>query len=202
MSERRFPWRTLLFLSLAVNLLVAGAVVGALGAGVRVQREQPPGAVVERIPGPRAFLAALPPETRAKMRDELASSWTQSRDLRRAALQARRDAFEAARAEPYDEARVRAAYQRLRAADQAAVAVFHDNLARAFGQLSQEERREALEALRTAPPASRSALPRDAQEGAAPAAQGDGAAADGETWREKQRRRREERRERLRQGQP
>ncbi len=203
MSERRFPWRTLLFLSLAVNLLVIGGIVGALGAGVRVQREQPPGAVVERIPGPRAFLAALPPETRAKMRDELASSWTQSRDLRRAALQARRDAFQAARAEPYDEARVRAAFQRLREADQAALAVFQDNIVRAFGQLSPDERREALEALRTAPPASRSALPRDTQEGAAPAAQGDGAAtADGETWREKQRRRREERRERLRQGQP
>lgn len=202
MSERRFPWRTLLFLSLAVNLLVIGGIVGALGAGVRVQRAEPPEAIVERMPGPRAFLAALPPATRAKMREEMAASWTQSRDLRRAALQARRDAFQAAAAEPYDEARVRAAFQRLREADQAAIAVFHDNIARAFGQLSPEERREALEALRTAAPATRPPLPRDVQEGAGPA-QGEGATSDeGLTWREKQRRRREERRERLRQGQP
>jgi uncharacterized membrane protein len=154
MSEQRFPWRTMLFLSVALNLLTIGAVAGAYGAGVRLER-QAPGAVVERMPGPRAFLAALPPATREKMRDELAESWTQSREARRAALQARRDAFLAAAAEPYDVARVRQAFARLRAADQAAIAVFHDNVVEAFGELSPEERREALDALRRATPARR-----------------------------------------------
>jgi uncharacterized membrane protein len=37
MSESRFPWRTLLFISLAVNLLVIGAVAGAVVSGVRVR---------------------------------------------------------------------------------------------------------------------------------------------------------------------
>lgn len=154
MSERRFPWRSLLFVSAAVNLLVLGAVVGALGAGVRIQREAPE-ALVERIPGPRAFLTALPPETRAKVRQDLARSWVDSRTVRQAALQARRDAFAAAAVEPYDAARVRAAFARLRTADQAALGVFHDNIADAFAELSLEERRAALEALRRAPPARR-----------------------------------------------
>ena len=154
MSEQRFPWRTLLFLSVAANLLIVGAVAGALGAGVRLER-QPPGAVVDRMPGPRAFLAALPPETRAKMRAELIESWDATRDARRAAIQARRDAFAAASAEPYDVDNVRAAFARLRAADQAAVGVFHDNIVEAFGELSPEERREALAALRRAAPAAR-----------------------------------------------
>ena len=104
----RFPWRTLLFVSVALNLLVVGVVAGAWGAGVRVQREVGD-AVVARMPGPRAFLQALPPETREIMRTELADSWTESRELRRAALQARRDAFTEAAAEPYDAARVRTA---------------------------------------------------------------------------------------------
>lgn len=154
MSERKFPWRTLLFLSVALNLLVIGGAIGALGAGVRLEREAPEVAVV-RMPGARAFLAALPPETRAKMRTELAETWRESRELRRAALQARVEAFEAASAEPYDVERVRAAFARLRAADQAAIGAFHDNVVEAFGRLTPDERRTALQALRDATPGSR-----------------------------------------------
>jgi uncharacterized membrane protein len=164
MRESRFPWRTLLFLSLAFNLLVIGAVIGAVGAGVRLQREAA-GAVIERMPGPRAFLAALPPETRAKVRRELVRSWRESRDLRRSAAQARRDAFAAAAQEPYDVERVQAAFAELREADQAAIAVFHDNVAEALGALTPEERSEALEALRRAAPASRRTIaPQDKAE--------------------------------------
>jgi len=186
MSERRFPWRTLLFLSLAANLLIVGAVAGALGAGVRLQRDDPR-AVVERMPGPRAFLAALPPEIRVKMRRELAASWEESRALRQAALQARRDAFAATAAEPYDQAGVVAAFERLRAADQAAIAVFHDNVARAFGELSPEDRRAALQALRDAAPARRDSV--------APADDGE----SGESLRDRRRERLERWRERRRQ---
>jgi uncharacterized membrane protein len=199
-----FPWRTLLFISLALNLLVIGAVAGLWGAGVRLQREQDTRAVVERLPGPRAFLAALAPETRAKMADELAESWTQSRELRRAAAQARRDAFVAASAEPYDIERVRAAYARLRAADQAAIAVFHDHVVEAFGQLTPEERHEALEALRNAAPAARRNVglapggPEQAGDAAAP-----GVNVDRETLREQRREKwRERRRQRQEQANP
>lgn len=204
MSQMSFPWRTVLFISLALNLLVIGAVAGLWGAGVRLQREQETRAVVERMPGPRAFLAALPPETRAKMADELAESWTQSRDLRRAAAQARRDAFVAAATEPYDVERVRAAYASLRAADQAAIAVFHNNVVEAFGQLTPEERREALEALRNAAPAARRNIglaPDGGDQGADTAAPGAGV--DRETLREERRERwRERRRQRQEQQTP
>jgi len=158
MSEhRRFPWRTLTFISVALNLLVIGAIAGAIGAGVRVER-QAPAAIVDRLPGPRAFIAALPPETQQKMRRELVESWRESRELRRAAIQARRDAFAAAATEPYDAARVRAAFAQLRAADQAAIGIYHDNIADAIGRLSPEERRAALEALRRAAPAARQSV--------------------------------------------
>jgi uncharacterized membrane protein len=168
---------------------------------VRVQRETSGAAVVERMPGPRAFLRALPPETRAIMRRELADSWGESREARRAAIQARREAFAAVATEPYDAPRVRAAFARLRAADQAAIAVFHDNVADAFGRLTPERRREALEALRRAAPASR-------QDAAAPidgnAAPGQALAPERQTLQEQRQQRRErwrQRREERRQQQ-
>lgn len=192
MSESRFPWRTLLFVSVALNLLAVGAVAGAWSAGVRLEREGDNAAVVERFPGPRAFLQALPPETREIMRGELATSWEQSRQTRQAAIQARRDAFAAVAQEPYDAASVRAAFARLRAADQAAIGVFHDNVVDALGKLTPEQRHEALEALRTAAPAAR-------REGVAPASEGGARPALTPERREEIQERRQERRERWRQ---
>lgn len=157
-EERRFPWRTLLFVSAALNLLMIGAAIGALGAGVRVER-QTSGAVVDRLPGTRAFITALPADVQPQVRAELARGWVQSREARRAAARARREAFIAASTEPYDAARVSAAFARMRAADQAAVGVFHDNVAEAFARMTPEQRRQALAALRRAPPARRSEAP-------------------------------------------
>ena len=144
MSEQRFPWRTLLFVSVAVNLLVIGGIAGALASGVRVQRDNPE-AIVARMPGPRAFMAALPAETRAKVRAELVDSWIETRETRVAAREARRAAFAAAAAEPFDAERVKAAFAQLRAADQTAIGVFHDNMIDAFAALSPEERATAPE---------------------------------------------------------
>lgn len=203
MSDSRFPWRTLLFISLAFNLLIVGAVAGAWGAGVRVQRQASDAAVVERLPGPRGFLRALPEETRATMRQELAESWGQSRELRQAALQARRDAFAAVAQEPYDAARVRAAFHRLRAADQAAVGVFHDNVADAFAELTPQQRREALAALRNAAPAVRRSGVAPTEDAAAPAAAAPGPRQTMQERREQRRERwRARREERLREQQP
>jgi len=157
MSESRFPWRTLLFISLAVNLLVIGAVVGAVAAGVRVQRENPE-ALVARMPGVRAFMTAIPAEARPAVRRELVRSWQESRDARQAAIQARRDAFAVTTEEPFDAVRVRAAFARLREADQAAIGVFHDNMIDAFATLTPEQRQSTIEALRAAAPASRPSL--------------------------------------------
>lgn len=192
MSDSRFPWRTLLFVSLALNVLLIGAAGGAWLSGARVEREPSNAAVVERLPGPRAFLRALPPETRAVMRDELADSWRESRETRQAAVQARRDAFAAVAEEPYDAARVRAAFERLRAADQAAIAVFHDKVIEVLGEVTPEQRREVLEALRNAAPASR-------QNGIGPVEEGAAPAALTPEQRQTMQERRQERRERWRQ---
>ena len=196
MSEQRFPWRTLLFASAAINLLVIGGIAGALASGVRVQRDNPE-AVVARMPGPRAFMAALPSETRVKMRAELVDSWVETRAARAEARAARRDAFAAAALEPFDVERVKAAFARLRAADQAAIGVFHDNMIEAFGQLSPEERTAALDALRSATPATRQPMTdtvMDGEDGERPAL----APAAQERLQEMQNMTPEERRERIR----
>lgn len=202
MSARSFPWRTLLFVSIALNLLVLGAVGGAFVSGARLQREEAPEAVVTRLPGVRAFVAAVPPEARPHLRAQLAESWRESRDLRRAALQARRAAFDAAGAEPYDIERARAAFAAMRAADQAVVGIFHEDMAQFLAGLTPEQRRDVLERLRRAPPAAR--------EGLAPAADGQEGEAGDQTFtpeqrqnfRERMRERREERRRQREQGQP
>jgi uncharacterized membrane protein len=203
MSERPFPVRTLLFVSLAVNLLAIGGIAGAFLSGARLRQPAPAPeqtTLIDRLPGPRAFLATLPQETRVKIRQELAASWRQSREARQAAAQARRDAFAAVSEQPYDAARVKAAFAQMRAADQAALGVFHDNIIDAFGNLSDEERNAAIEALRNATPARRAnALPNGE---AAPAAAG-GAIVPGDgTLREKMRERwRERRQQRLQEQQ-
>ncbi|MEZ5961982.1 MAG: periplasmic heavy metal sensor [Hyphomonadaceae bacterium] len=203
MSDSRFPWRTLLFVSIALNLVIVGAVGGAFLSGARVERQPSDGAVVERLPGPRAFLRALPEETRRVMRQELAESWQASRDARQAAIQARRDAFAAVAEEPYDAARVRTAFERLRAADQAAISIFHDNVIEAFGELTPEQRREALEALRTAAPAARQSGIGPSDDAAAPAALSPQERQTLQERREERRERwRQRREERLRQQQP
>ena len=191
MSESRFPWRTLLFASVALNLLVVGAVAGAWSSGVRLEREGDDRAVVSRLPGPGAFLRALPPEVRDTMRDDLATTWTQSRELRQGAMQARRDAFAAAEQEPYDAARVRAAFERLRAADQAAIGVFQNYVIDGLAELTPEQRRDALQALRRAAPAAR-------REGVGPAGDGEARPTLSPERREEIQERRQERRERWR----
>jgi len=191
MSDQRFPWRTLLFVSAAINLLVIGGIAGALASGVRVQRDNPE-AIVARMPGPRAFMAALPPETRVKIRAELVNSWVETREARTEARNARREAFAAAAMNPFDSARVKDAFARMRAADQAAIGIFHDNMIDAFSQLTPDERAAALNALRNAAPATRQTLMDE--QGAAPAL----APAAQERLQEMQNMTPEERRERIR----
>jgi len=156
MSERTFPWRTLLFVSVAINLLIAGTAIGAYTSGVRLERASSPTAT--RLPGPRAMMASLPQDTRAKVRDQVARTWAETRSLRQNAAQARRDAFDAAATEPFDAARVRGAFARVRSSDDAALAEFHNNMIEAFAHMAPEERRRAINALRGAGPIRRAAM--------------------------------------------
>ena len=142
--------KALLFVSLAVNLLIVGAVAGGLFAGLHLARGGPAAALGERIPGPRAFMAALPGEVRAQLRDDLIQGGTETREARAAARQARVAVFEAMGAEPYDSERVRQAFAHQREADTAVAAAFHDRVAGSFARLTPEQRHAALDALRNA----------------------------------------------------
>ena len=153
MSEATFPWRTLLLASVAINLLVAGALVGAYASGVRLERAAASG----QLPGPRVMMAALPQTARAKVRDQLARTWVETRALRQQAAQARRDAFDTAAAEPFDAVRVRAAFAHVREADAASLAAFHNNMIDAFAAMTPAERQRAIAALRNAGPGRRAA---------------------------------------------
>lgn len=202
MTTGGFPWRTLFFVSLALNILVIGAIGGALGAGARLQRQEPDQAIVARIPGVRAFIAAVPPEARPGLRRELGESWRETRALRRTALEARRAAFAATTAEPYNIEGVRGAFADMRVADQAVVGVFHENMAQFLAELPADQRRDVMERLSRAPPATRENLA-PVVEGAEEAPPADRALTpeQRQNLRERWRERREERRQQ-RQQQP
>lgn len=148
-----FPWRTALFVSLALNLVVVSAAIGAFASGARLERP-----TNQALPGqqmaPRAFMQALPPEARRALRRQLTEKLMRMRDERTAAREARLELYAAMRAEPYDAERVRAAFAASRAADAAFAEVFHDATADALGELDADERRAAVDAV------SRSSWPR------------------------------------------
>jgi uncharacterized membrane protein len=174
-----FPWRTALFISLALNLVLISAAIGAYATGARLARPAPERELGQRIAGQWAFMQALPPETRRALRRELGRELIDMREERAALRTARAALYEAARAEPYDSARVSAAFAAVRAADAVVIAGFHDALASSLARISAEDRAAALDALASGRPAPEDAsVPADAPAGAAPS--------------------REERRERLR----
>jgi len=198
-----FPWRTLLFLSLAFNLLLIGGAVGAYSAGVRVQREAPTGAAIPA--GPGAFMLALPPDVRGQVRGALEDTWAQTRAERERARAAREAVLEAARAEPFDAARMNEALTQMRAADAIVTQHYHEAVTATFGALTPGARREATEALAQPRPRLREEMRERMRERWRERLEGDGGAPGaapatgseprpGERFREKLRERREERR--------
>lgn len=150
------PWRITLFVSLALNLLVVGAVVGALAAGARIERggeaERP---MASQSLGPRVFLLMLPADVRREVRAELVRTWRNAGEEREAARAARQEALAALAAEPYDPARLDAAFARMREADAALAQTFHAAVARTLSELTPEQRAAAAEALTRPPPGER-----------------------------------------------
>lgn len=151
-----FPWRTALFVSIALNLVIVSAGIGALASGARLERPSADVQGAPRVPGARAFMRNLPPHARRQLRLDLAASVREIAPERRASRQARRALYAAMAAEPYERDRVRAALGELRAADARVAARFDDALAEAAGNLDPADRRAALAAMRAdivAPPA-------------------------------------------------
>lgn len=141
-----FPWRAAFLMSVALNVIVASAALGAVLAGARLER--PAGVGLPREANVRAFMHALPPETRRALRRNLARRFMAMGEERSAARAARFEVYAAAGAEPYNVERVRAAFAESRSADAALGAAVHDAVAEAIGELSPEQRQAAMNAVR------------------------------------------------------
>lgn len=144
MSESKFPTRTLLLISLALNVLIVGAAVGVFVSGARLHRgEGPPGIG----PGPRAFMGALPREKRQDIRKQLADAWRDNKAERDEAAQARMALLSVLSAEKFDEAAVRAALARVRDADGRLVSKNQDAVIAVIRDLPPQERLAAIGAI-------------------------------------------------------
>lgn len=128
-----------LLVSLGVNIALVSFMGGRLAGGAP-PRPEPPGATH------RLFERATP-ETRALLRQAFLERGEESRPLRREVGARRLDLRDAILAEPFDRARVEAAYKAFRAADgrmqEAHGAVVIDVLAK----LPLEDRKALVEAL-------------------------------------------------------
>ena len=98
--------RILLVVSLALNLLIAGAVVGMVLRGG-------PSPVGVRDVGIGPFAAALSPEDRAALRRDFIARTTESGTSRRDRREAMRALLAALRAEPFDPGALRAVLSRV-----------------------------------------------------------------------------------------
>jgi uncharacterized membrane protein len=138
--------RIALFLSVALNVLLVGVIAGALIAdsrGARMRGE----AAVARLPNMRVILDSLPPERASEVRSAVINTWMKARAERQGAREARLGVARAVAAEPYDVAATKAAFAKMRAADGAVAARFHDVVAEAMAQMTVEERRALLRQL-------------------------------------------------------
>jgi uncharacterized membrane protein len=143
--------RWALFISLAVNLLLVGAIVGVALGEMRHEKQRATAAVA-RAPNMRAILDALPPERAAEVQGKVADAWRTAKDERKEAREAREAVAGIVTAESYDRVATGAAFARMRAADAAVTERFHDVVADAMANMTVEERRALLRQLATRRP--------------------------------------------------
>lgn len=146
-----FPWRTALFVSLALNLVAVSAVVGAFASGARLERPGHHGGGLARQMRPRAFMDALPVETRRALRRDLAGDLAAISAQRTEVRDARLELYRVASADAYDADRVSGAFARVRAADAALQEPLHNALAQRLATLPADQRRAAIEAMTEGP---------------------------------------------------
>jgi uncharacterized membrane protein len=146
-EARSSAWRSV-FIGLSAAAIVMGAAAaGAYANGVRLTRATETGGVpaVQGQPHPLLW-QALSREQRGALRRALGQAWRSARQERIAAGQARLRVIGLAGQDAYDPAAMQEALAAMRAADAAAAAKIHDNLAVAMAALSPEERRALLAA--------------------------------------------------------
>lgn len=126
-----------LILSLAVNVVVFGAIVGAWWRGGGPMGGRGAGNVV-------GYIASLPPDRRAELMQRSKGLREQSRALRQAARQAARDRAAALLAEPFDKQRFIDAQTRQIEAEQRLRLAVRDVIAEAASNMTAAERRAFL----------------------------------------------------------
>jgi uncharacterized membrane protein len=146
MSVGGFPWKTLLFVSAALNVLIVGAVIGVGVSGARLQRPVPP-SEADMTVGTKAFMGALPPEKAPEIRQKLTKAWTENGTERTAARDARQDLFALVSKDEFDEPAIRAALAKVRAADEALTAKNQDAVIDVLKDLQPRQRAAALRAI-------------------------------------------------------
>lgn len=132
----RRPWRRVLFgLSLALNFLIVGAIIGLLVFARGGGTERP--AAELRAAGRLPMAAMLPPEARGALRDGL-----RAKGIRNGAIwRANADRLDAAlRADPFDPSGVSAILAERRALRDGRAAEVDAVLVNVLGELSRSER--------------------------------------------------------------
>ncbi|GEM_PF-1023614 len=160
-KSRPSLWRrALLPASLALNIAVVSAAATFAATGVRPHRPGPPERRIEQSQrlglgaggfDMGALLRALPPERRAEIRRSVRDQLADARPDDQARRVARREAFAALFADPFDAAAARGAFERLRVADDQAAVFNHDVAVAISAALTPDERkllRENLEKAR------------------------------------------------------
>jgi uncharacterized membrane protein len=135
-SSRRLRW--MLIASLAVNLLVIGAVAGSMFAWHR-HGGWGPGRGGEF--GLLGFSRTLPDQSRKMLRDAVMAKRAEFKQLRQDARKARSEAAEILVSEPYDKEKLRETFVRIKDAEDKLKAVGLTIFLDAGEKLTMEERR-------------------------------------------------------------
>lgn len=129
-------WRNLvLIISLALNLLIAGVVIGRLmdGGG-------PPGMHL------RWAISELDAPAQEKLGASMRDHFKETRPLRKTLRQAQRRLSDAVSLEPFDHAATAEAFADVRAASQALQISMHENMLENLSQLDTKERQQVFQA--------------------------------------------------------
>ena len=128
--------KTALFVSLAINLVVAGSLVGAIW-----RAHGPPPGGLSIIPNLLGYASTLPPQRRKELWDSIAEERGHIRPFRREVRAARQETVKALVAEPFDRAKFLAAQARQVEVENRARNAAQELYVKIADQLTPEERR-------------------------------------------------------------
>ena len=151
-SKPGFRWaRLVLILSLALNLIVVGLIVGAfIGFGDKRGGGAPPRVMDRMSMGLGAQISALPEAARNRVAEAGGGFTRENRREKFARLRQSQNAIiEAMSAEPFDENALRAALDAHRETAFGSTIALHDRFVQEFSALSQEERKSVLKEAET-----------------------------------------------------